>query len=200
MLIKGVLLGISIAAPVGPVGILCIQRTLKKGFSSGFFSGLGAASADLIYGALAAFGALWLGSAIENIQTPLRLVGGIVLILLGIRGFVQKEERAAEIRERKGYFGDYLSTFLLTLTNPITILSFTAVYASLGLNEGGGNLGQMMWLVVGVFSGSALWWLFLSALVAFLREKIPPTFYRIINLAAGLMLVAFGISIILGLF
>ena len=197
---KGMGLGISIAAPVGPIGVLCIQRTLKKGFSSGIVSGLGAATADLLYGSLAGFGALWLGNHLIQIQTPLRLVGGVVLILLGIRAFFQKKKEAAVASDARGLAGDYFSTFLLTLTNPTTIFSFAAVYGGLGLSAGETNTWQMALLVLGVFIGSVAWWLTLSGLVSLLRGRLKPLFYTIINKAAGVVLVGFGISLIVGIF
>jgi threonine/homoserine/homoserine lactone efflux protein len=199
LFLKGMGLGISIAAPVGPIGVLCIQRTLKKGFSSGVFSGLGAATADLLYGALAGFGALWLGNHLIQLQTPLRLVGGVVLILLGVRAFFQKEQAAAASGSR-GLVGDYLSTFLLTLTNPITIFSFAAVYGGLGLSAGETSAWQMALLVLGVFIGSVTWWLILSSVVSSLRGRLKPLFYTIINKTAGLVLIGFGISLIAALF
>ena len=193
-------LGISIAAPVGPIGVLCIQRTLKKGFSSGIVSGLGAATADLFYGSLAGFGALWLGNHLVEIQTPLRLVGGAVLILLGVRAFFQKEKQATVAGNSKRLAGDYLSTFLLTLTNPITIFSFAAVYGGLGLSAVETSTWQMVMLVLGVFIGSIVWWLTLSGLVSLLRGRLKPLFYTITNKVAGVILIGFGVSLIAGIF
>jgi len=200
LLFKGIGLGFSIAAPVGPIGVLCIQRTLKKGFSSGFVSGLGAATADLFYGSLAGFGALWLGNHLVKLQTPLRLIGGGVLILLGVRAFFQKERDAAAVEASSHLTSDYISTFLLTLTNPITIFSFAAVYGGLGLSAGETSTWQMGLLVLGVFFGSIAWWLTLSSLVSLLRGRLKPAFYTIINKLAGVVLLGFGISLIAALF
>lgn len=197
--LKGMGLGISIAAPVGPIGVLCIQRSLKKGFPSGFFSGLGAATADLLYGGLAGFGALWLGNHLLRLQTPLRIVGGGILILMGVRAFFQKEQQAANTGKSRGLAGDYFSTFLLTLANPITIFSFAAVYGGLGLSSAETSTWQMGLLVVGVFIGSVAWWLTLSSLVSLLRGRFKPQFCKIINKVAGLVLVGFGISLLFGL-
>ncbi|HOJ01845.1 MAG TPA: LysE family transporter [Anaerolineaceae bacterium] len=199
LFLKGTGLGISIAAPVGPIGVLCIQRTLKKGFSSGVASGLGAASADLLYGSLAAFGALWLGNHLVQLQTPLRLLGGGVLILLGVRAFFQKEKEATVAGSSPHLAGDYFSTFLLTLTNPITIFSFAAVYGGLGLGSAETSTWQMGLLVLGVFVGSVAWWLTLSSLVALLRGRFKPQFYKVINKIAGVVLVGFGVSLLLAL-
>lgn len=199
LFLKGMGLGISIAAPVGPIGVLCIQRTLKKGFPSGFFSGLGAATADLLYGGLAGFGALWLGNHLVRLQTPLRIVGGSILILMGVRAFFQKEQQAASTGKSRGLAGDYFSTFLLTLTNPITIFSFAAVYGGLGLSSAETSTWQMGLLVVGVFVGSVAWWLTLSSLVSLLRGRFKPQFYKVINKIAGAVLVGFGISLLLAL-
>ena len=199
LLFKGIGLGFSIAAPVGPIGVLCIQRTLKKGFSSGFVSGLGAATADLFYGSLAGFGALWLGNHLVKIQTPLRVIGGGVLILLGIRAFFQKEKNAAEAESSAHLAEDYISTLLLTLTNPITIFSFAAVYGGLGLSAGETRPWQMALLVLGVFLGSIAWWLTLSSMVSLLRGRLKPVFYTIINKIAGVVLAGYGIFLLIGL-
>lgn len=200
LFLKGAGLGISIAAPVGPIGVLCIQRTLKKGFLSGIVSGLGAATADLLYGSLAAFGALWLGTQLVQIQTPLRVVGGAVLILLGVRAFFQKAQQAATIKNSQGLVGDYLSTFLLTLTNPITVFSFAAVYGGLGVSAEDAGIWRMALLVLGVFFGSITWWLILSGSVSLLRGKLKPLFYTVINKAAGVVLTGYGVYLIVGIF
>lgn len=194
--LQGLALGFSIAAPVGPVGVLCIKRTLEKGFRSGLLSGLGAASADAIYGCLAGFGLAFLADYLLDWQLPLRIVGGGFLLYLGLRAFFAQPAQAAKAEEKIGLLGDYLSTLLLTLTNPMTIIAFTAVLVGLGVGSQPGSYGQAAALVAGVFSGSALWWLVLSGIVALLRGRVTATMYGWINKLAGLVIAGFGLGIL----
>jgi threonine/homoserine/homoserine lactone efflux protein len=191
-LLKGILLGFAIAAPVGPIGVLCIRRTLAEGRRVGFVSGLGAATADLIYGGVAAFGLTAISSLLVAQQFWLALLGGGYLIYLGVRTFLsQSAAQVAEAR-RGGLWGAYLSTFFLTLTNPATILSFVAVFAGLGLGGTDGIFAGAALLVLGVFLGSAGWWLLLSAAVGLLRGRVTPAVLVWVNRVAGVVLVGFG--------
>jgi threonine/homoserine/homoserine lactone efflux protein len=195
-LLKGIVLGFSIAAPVGPIGVLCIRRTLAEGHLVGFVSGLGAATADLFYGALAAFGLTALSSWLIGAGRFLGLVGGLYLMFLGVRTFFSRpEETGAQPEPRRaGLWGAYLSTLFLTLTNPATILSFLAVFAGLGLAQQpqGGRYEASM-LVLGVFMGSSTWWLLLSGGVSLLRRRVTMGGLTWVNRAAGVVLVGFGL-------
>jgi threonine/homoserine/homoserine lactone efflux protein len=137
--LRWLLIGFSIAAPVGPIGVLCIRRTLADGRLAGFLSGMGAASADMFYGAVAAFGLTAIRDVLLGQSNWLRLVGGIFLLYLGVKTFLSKPAEQAAESLRNGLFGAYLSTFFLTITNPVTILSFVAIFAGLRLAETGGN-------------------------------------------------------------
>jgi threonine/homoserine/homoserine lactone efflux protein len=194
-LIQGFLIGFAIAAPVGPIGVLCIRRTLADGRLTGFLSGLGAASADMCYGAVAAFGITALRDFLTSQQFWLRLIGGIFLIFLGVRAFLaQPADKASTVQGKRGLFGAYISTLGLTLTNPATIISFTFIFAGLRLGQtGAGYLGAGL-LVAGVFLGSAAWWLALSGMVGFFRERFTPAWMRSVNRIAGLMLCSFGVA------
>lgn len=198
-LIKGILIGFSIAAPVGPIGVLCIRRTLAHGRAAGFVSGMGAASADAIYGATAAFGLTAISSLLVDQQFWLRLVGGAFLVYLGVRTFLaQPAEEAAAERGGSGLPGMYLSTFLLTITNPLTILSFAAIFAGLGAGSVGGDAYGLAGLMVGgVFAGSALWWLALSGGVGLLGRWLvgesPGGMLRWLNRISGVIIVIFGL-------
>ena len=193
--LKGMLIGFAIAAPVGPIGLLCIQRTLARGRWSGVLSGLGAASADAVYGCIAGFGLASLAGLLLAWQMELRLVGGLFLLYLGWRTWLTPPaaEQARVRPSRAGLLGDYLSTFALTLTNPVTILAFLGIFAGLGLAGGAGDFTAAGALVLGVFAGSLLWWLLLVGGVGLLRGRLSPTVLRWINLASGLMIAGFGI-------
>jgi threonine/homoserine/homoserine lactone efflux protein len=142
ILIQGIIIGFSVAAPIGPIGVLCIRRTLAEGRVLGLVSGLGAASADGIYGLIAAFGLTAISDILIDQQHLLRLVGGVFLVVLGVRTLLTKPaEDAARIEQRSGLIGAFLSTFLLTLTNPLTILAFLAIFAGLGAGDEGGSSG-----------------------------------------------------------
>jgi threonine/homoserine/homoserine lactone efflux protein len=197
--LQGLIIGFSIAAPVGPIGILCIRRTLAEGRLTGFISGLGAASADAVYGSIAAFGLTVISTFLVNQFLWLRLVGGIFLLFLGIQTFRAKpSSRAAEARTG-GLPSAFFSTFFLTLTNPMTILSFAAIFAGLGLGHTRGNLGCAAVLVAGVFLGSAAWWLTLTALVGIFRERIDEKSLVWVNRVAGVIIVIFGLVALSGL-
>lgn len=193
--LKGMLIGFAIAAPVGPIGLLCIQRTLARGRWSGVLSGLGAASADAVYGCIAGFGLASLAGLLLAWQMELRLVGGLFLLYLGWRTWLTPPaaEQARVRPSRAGLLGDYLSTFALTLTNPVTILAFLGIFAGLGLAGGAGDFTAAGALVLGVFAGSLLWWLLLAGGVGLLRGRLSPMGLRWINLASGLLIAGFGI-------
>ena len=161
-LLRGLAIGFSIAAPVGPIGVLCIRRTLAEGRVSGLVSGLGAATADAIYGCIAGFGLTFIANILISQQVWLRLIGGLFLCYLGVKTLLAKPAHQATSAKGNGLVGAYASTFFLTLTNPMTILSFVAIFAGLGLASTGGNYASAGVLVFGVFIGSALWWLILE--------------------------------------
>jgi threonine/homoserine/homoserine lactone efflux protein len=198
-LLKGIILGFSIAAPVGPIGVLCIRRTIAKGRLSGFVSGLGAATADGLYGCVAAFGLTFISSFLVSQQFWLRLIGGGFLLYLGVNTFITlPAEKAAEVKSN-GIFNDYLTTFFLTITNPMTILSFAAIFAGLGLAAASSNYDTAGNLVAGVIIGSALWWLCLSGIVGLFRHKFNTTGLIWINRISGSIIILFGIWTLVGL-
>jgi threonine/homoserine/homoserine lactone efflux protein len=198
LLIKGVIIGFAIAAPVGPIGVLCIRRTLADGRLPGFVSGLGAATADAGYGAVAAFGLTLITDFLMEGASWLRLIGGAFLLFLGIRTFFARPaERAAPARGG-GLVGAYASTLFLTLTNPTTILSFAAIFAGLGVGSTNDALSAML-LVLGVFLGSALWWLVLSGTAGLFRAKLSAGGLRWVNRVSGTIIAAFGVLALSGL-
>ncbi len=193
LFLRGLVIGFSIAAPVGPIGILCIRRTLAEGRASGFLSGLGAATADALYGCVAGFGLTVVSAFLVDQRAWIQLIGGVFLLALGVRTLRSKPaERAAQASAGSSLAGSYLSTLLLTLTNPMTIISFAGIFAALGVAETGGSLAAAAWLVAGVFLGSAAWWLLLSGGVGLMRDRIASGALLWVNRASGAVLVIFG--------
>lgn len=193
LLLKSVLVGMAIAAPVGPIGALCINRSLTRGFVSGVAGGLGTALADASYGALAALGFAAFSAALAKISTPLALFGGAFLIFLGWREM--RKTGAASVQETagRGYLiRTLLTTYVLTITNPATILSFVAIFAGFGLADASGNQALVV-VVLGVFAGSLLWWVFLSGLVAIIRHRLPAEFAHWVARISGGILIGFGL-------
>lgn len=191
-LLKGVAIGFSIAAPVGPIGVLCIRRSLAHGPAAGLAAGLGAATADGLYGCIAAFGLTALSSRLVANQATLALAGGVFLCWLGARTFFSPPARDAAAARADGLLVTYASTFLLTLTNPATILSFVAVFAGFGLGAAA-DYGAAATLVAGVFLGSASWWLVLSSSVGALRSRVSTTSMWALNRVSGTVLFTFGV-------
>jgi len=193
LFIRGLIIGFSIAAPVGPIGILCIRRTLAEGRASGFLSGLGAATADALYGCVAGFGLTVISGFLVDQRFYIQLIGGIFLLALGIKTLRSVPAERAAAASGTGLAASYASTLLLTLTNPMTILSFAGIFAALGVADTGGDLSAAALLVLGVFIGSAAWWLLLSGGVGLMREKLSSGVLRWTNRLSGVILVAFGI-------
>jgi threonine/homoserine/homoserine lactone efflux protein len=198
--LRGLLVGFSIAAPVGPIGVLCIRRTLAEGRLSGFVSGLGAATADAFYGGIAGFGLTLISSILLTQQQSIRLLGGVFLCCVGVKTLLARPAgEGAAVQARGGLSGAYLSTLFLTLTNPMTILSFTAIFAGLGLGAAGGYYPSALALILGVFIGSALWWLILSGGVSLLRGSFGSTRLVWVNRISGLIILSFGLAALISL-
>lgn len=200
--LQGLVIGFSIAAPVGPIGILCIRRTLAEGRLTGFLSGAGAATADAFYGAVAAFGLAALSDILLQQQTALKLVGGLFLLYLGVRAFFSKPAAAAvkAAANPAGLAAAYFSTFLLTITNPLTILSFLAIFAGFGaVSENSAGSLRSVTIVVGVFTGSLLWWFVLSMLAGLFQKYLEGPRLVWVNRISGIIILTFAISILVGL-
>jgi len=191
-LFKGLVIGLSIAAPVGPIGVLCIRRSLADGRQMGLATGLGAATADAAYGCVAAFGLTAISSFLVGQRIWFALIGGLFLCYLGIRTLLSPPAEQSAGDGGSSLLSAYFSTLFLTLTNPMTILSFTAIFAGFGLGATPDYLAASV-MVGGVFLGSALWWLLLSGLVAGFRTRFEPTWIRTVNRISGGIILAFGI-------
>jgi threonine/homoserine/homoserine lactone efflux protein len=194
----GFVLGFAIAASPGPIFFLCLRRTLSRGWLSGLVSGLGVATADGVYGALAAFGVAVAIAALVTQRRWLTLAGGILLVVLGLRGLSARGDDADRGSQSaaSGLGLAYVSTFGLTITNPATIISFGAAFAALGVGIAGGYLRPAV-VVGGVLLGSAAWWLVLVSAVAAVRTRVTPGVVRAISVVSGVAIVAFGVVAIL---
>ena len=191
LFLRGLFIGLSIAAPVGPIGVLCIRRTLADGRAAGFASGLGAATADMLFGCVAGFGLTFISGVLLEQQLWLRLVGGLFLCYLGVKTLLSRPAEVAATAQGKGLVGAYTSTLFLTATNPLTIFAFAAIYAGLGAVAG--DYGAALTLVAGVFTGSALWWLLLSGGVSLFRAKFDARSLLWVNRISGVVIVGFGL-------
>ncbi len=193
LLLKGIIIGFALALPIGPVGILCIRKTITRGHLPGMIIGFGAATADAMYGCVAALGLTFISDLLVTQQMWLRLIGGAFLLYLGIKTFLTHPVEEMPQANGRGLLGTYVSTLLLTLTNPLTIFAFLGVFAALGLRDGNLGYGSAATLVSGVFLGSALWFFTLSYGVTLFRKKINSTGLGWINRISGLLIILFGI-------
>ena len=196
--LKGIIIGFSMAVPVGPIGIMCIRKTLTDGRLRGLMIGLGAATADLLYGCIAAFGLTVISNVIATERTWIRLVGGSFLLFLGVRTFRAHPVDPKVPVNSSGMLRSYLYTVFLTLTNPTTIFALIAVFAALGLGDEL-NIVSASTLVIGVFMGSGLWFLFLSSGVIFFRKKLDIVGLRWVNRIAGVLIIISGVIAIVSL-
>jgi threonine/homoserine/homoserine lactone efflux protein len=192
LFLKGIVIGFVMAVPIGPIGIMCIRKTLTEGRLRGLIIGLGAASADLLYSCIAAFGFTTVSSVISNERIWIRLIGGTLLLFLGLRTYRAKPTNPKFNIHSSGMLGSYFYTLFLTLTNPLTIFVFIAVFAALGLeNEVKIFSGSV--LVTGVFIGSCLWFLLLSTGVTLFRKKLDLEGLRWVNKIAGILIILSGV-------
>jgi len=198
VLLLGAGVGLAVAAPVGPIGLLCIRRTLARGWASGVRSGLGAAAADATYGMMVAAGLSATGVLVRHAR-GMQVVGGLLIARLGALAIRARLDtapaRAAQAGSwGSGALGEFASTYVLTISNPMTIVAFAGLVAGLGAAVGGGAVAPYV-LVAGVFAGSALWWLVLASLAVFARRLLADRLTRWIELVSGLVLLGWGLWI-----
>lgn len=196
-LTTGFLIGLLVAAPVGPIGILCIRRTFAYGFFSGTASGFGAALADALYGAIAAFGLTFISSFLLGHQTFLKFAGGFLLLYFGVKTFLAKPVKADERDVHINLHKDAISTFILTATSPMTIIIFLGIFASFGLTYPDNNLLLPSITVAGVFAGSCFWWLALCSVVGLLKAKFNDVLLIWVNRLSGAAIFICGIALLL---
>jgi threonine/homoserine/homoserine lactone efflux protein len=191
--LKGLIIGFAMAVPIGPIGIMCIRKTLAEGHSRGLIIGLGAATADSLLASIAAFGLTFISDVIASEHFWLRLVGGGLLLFLGIRTFRAKRKDPIMPYDNKGALGSYVSSFLLALTNPLTIFAFVAVFAAFGLGHRLIVISACT-LVLGVFAGSSLWFLTIGFIATSFRKKLDSGGLRWVNRISGVLIILSGVA------
>jgi len=192
-LLRGFAIGLAVAIPVGPIALLCMRRTLERGFVIGFGTGLGAAIADLFYASIAAFGISAIEEMLLEYRTALSLVGGVFLLILAARTAWGKSVTEPKIRRSAaGAVSAFVSGFVLTATNPLTVLGFVAIFAGFGVGKGLTDINRVLALVIGVTIGSVLWWGTLNGIIARIRHHFEQRTLHYLNLAAGVIIAAFG--------
>lgn len=198
LLFKSILMWMAIVASIGPIGLLCINRTLKYGFWAGIITGLGVSVADAIYGCVSGFGLTFISNFLISHQFVIRLVGGLFLCYLGFKIFFKAATSTSIAENKKTYVGDFLSAFILTLTNPMTIITFIAVFASMGIGSVYTGYNHAVVIIAGIFFGSLLWYLILSSLVSIAHKRINAEIMKWINRISGIIIIVFGILAIVG--
>lgn len=192
--LKGLIIGFVMTMPIGPIGIMCIRKTLVEGNPRGLIIGLGAATADSLYGGIAAFGLTFVSDVLVSQHFWMRLVGGGLLLFLGIRTLLVRYKKLLVPVNKKGLIGSYLSAFFLALSNPVTIFAFVTVFAAFGLRHIPG-ISSASVLILGVFTGSCLWFLTLGYITTFFRKRLDTGGLRWVNMAAGVFIIASGIAV-----
>ena len=193
--VKGLIAGFLIAAPVGPINVMCVRRTIVHGRLVGIVSGLGAAAADTFFGAIAAFGLTFIHDFLMREKFWFGIVGGALLAIIGVRTLFAKAPRQKKDDDETdpaNLLGDFTSTGFLTLTNPVTVLSFLAVFSAFGVQSVEHSLADSWLLLLGVFLGSSLWWLLLTTTVGLLRDRFNHEGLRWANRIAGVLILAFA--------
>lgn len=191
--IRGLILGFTIAAAVGPITLLVVRRTIEHGHLYGFVSGVGVAAADASYAGIAAFGLTAITSLLLSAHTLLGVVGGAVIAIVGVRTMLSRVADVAVDAPRPGLLGGLASIYGLTMTNPLTIVLYAGVFAAIGLAAGSGFLDAAV-LTLAVLAGSTLWWVVLTSVVAFARDRLSPRVLTWVNRASGAALIVFGVA------
>ena len=195
--LKGIVVGVVIAVPVGPVGVMCVRRTIFDGKLAGFVSGLGAATADAVFGIIAGFGLTVVSIWLIDYQHWLRIVGGCYLLYIGGWAFAAEPPAGLESgRNPESLLSNFASTFVLAVTNPITVLAFLGIFTAIGLGGTQATFGRASILVLGVWVGSLLWWLALSFGVGQVRHSIERRHLGWISRGSGAILFFSGAALL----
>jgi len=193
VLLKGALAGLIISAPVGPVNVLCISRALVKGRKASAVSGIGAATADTIYGTVAGFGIQFVVGFLMREEFWIRLFGGMLLVAIGLRYYLRNPRQLKEVEKQESSHSDYVTALLLNLANPTTVLSFLAVLTALGLHRQR-SLGRSITLVAGIFLGAMLWWICLAVIASRFQDRLNDHTLMLMNKVAGVAIGGFGLA------
>lgn len=199
VILKGLGIGLGIAAAVGPISLLCIRSTLTHGQIAGLAIGLGAAIAEAIYGLIAAFGLTFVSDVLLTHQNLLRFFGGIFLIYLGLKSFFEKSDLKCAALEPKGLFSTVISAFFLTMANPLTVIMFLAVFSGFGFTEENTDYIAASLLVFSVFIGALIWWIILTSILKLFHSRVNQRVLNIINICSGILITTFGVLSILSL-
>ena len=197
LLIRGIIIGFIVAVPVGPLGLLCINRAFSMGPLCGFFSGLGVASADALAAGIAALGISLIWAFLVDYQFPLRIIGGLFLCYLGLKIYKTEPARQPPPMDVNGLLSAYATTFLLTFSNPVTFLSFVAIYAGWGVESLSGHYLSAALLTLGVFLGSSLWWIALFVGVTVFQDRFSMHLLGRIHRLSGALIIGFGVVVLL---
>lgn len=197
LFIKSYLIGLCIAVPVGPIGVLCRQKTLRYGYKAGIITGLGAALADAIYGCIAAFGIAIIGNFMVEQAFYLQILGCAFLLYLGLKTFLLKTNASSQTNTcNESCLGTFGTSFFLTITNPMTILSFAGIFAAFGLGTANNDTITASTMVTGIFVGSLFWWIILVGLVAIIHKRLNKRYLGYLNKVSGIILLGFGLYIL----
>lgn len=200
---KGILIGLMVSVPLGPMGVLIIQKTLHKGALAGFVAGMGAAFADLFYAIVAAFGLGFVINTIKTHELLLQIIGGIFLLIVGLKIYFDNPLKQIRTRKRvtkTGLLGDFLSLFFLTASNPVAVVVFMAVFAGTSVLGDTPSFKTEVFVLAGVIIGGGLWWYTLSTLVNIFRKKFRLRVLVTINRVAGVIVSVLGGLVILAAF
>ena len=201
-LIKGIIVGLVVSIPLGPMGVLCVQRTLNKGKSSGFSSGMGIATADSIFALIAGLGISFIIHFLSEQQLIIKMIGGLVIALIGLKIFIANpvKQLKKHRREGKNLFEDFISILFMALSNPLTVFLYIAIFAGLNLNDVAAGYSSALLVVAGVFVGASISWFAISTVVNYFRAKIRLRRLMWINRIAGITIILFGVFAICSLF
>ncbi|MEN6443295.1 MAG: LysE family transporter [Methanoregula sp.] len=199
LFIHGIIIGIALAAPVGPIALICIHRTLANGRLHGIISGMGVATADIVYAAVTAFGFALIAEFLLARQWFFRLFGGIALIAVGIWIFFRVPPDIQTPKDELSYFRDFASMFALAIANPLTILFFTIIIPAFGVVISGNSILSPAIFVMGVLLGEAIWWIFLCGSLGTVRTYLNRAHLHLINRVSGMIIAGFGVVMIISL-
>ncbi len=199
-LIKGLIIAVIFGVPAGAIGVLTIQRTLEKGFWFGFATGMGSTAADLLYASVSVFGISALSDLLVSYSTQTRLIGSVLIMAYGVLTLLKRsDENKNENRDKKNIFSCFASSFVMAVMNPAMLVSYAVAFTAVGITGAVSGI-QGFSLMVGVFAGTTLWWVIISAVVTAFRGKITGRIYRILNIVLGILLIVFALVIAVSVF